>query len=123
MKRKNLKQENKTKVISLRCTESQKKKITNNATLFNLSISEYLIRLGLQRKIIANHREVLSTIHNVSKIDNRVENNINQITRRLNLQKDITRADITDIIHELRNVAIKRDAIATEFRKIIRLLR
>lgn len=113
----------KTKVISLKCTEFQKKKITNNATLFNLSVSEYFIRLGLQRKIIANHKEVLSTLHNVSKIDNRVENNINQITHRLNLQKDITRADITYIIHELRNVAIKRDAIATEFRKVVRLLR
>lgn len=123
MKRKDSKLENKTKIISLRCTEYQKRKITKNAKLLNLSVSEYLIRLALQKKIIANHKEVLSTAHKLSMADNRVENNINQIAHRLNRQANITLDDLGDIIDELRRVAIKRDIMITEFRKIYHLLK
>lgn len=123
MKRRDSKLENKTKIISLRCTEYQKKKITENAKLLDLSVSEYLIRLALQKKIIANHKEVLSTAHRLSMADNRVENNINQIAHRLNRQANITLDDLGDIIDELRRVAIKRDIMITEFRKIYHLLR
>lgn len=123
MKRKDSKLENKTKIISLRCTEYQKKKITENAKILNLSVSEYLIRIALQKKIIANHKEVLSTAHKLSMADNRVENNINQIAHRLNRQASITLDDLGDIIDELRRVAIKRDIMITEFRKIYHLLK
>lgn len=123
MKRRDSKLENKTKIISLRCTEYQKKKITENAKILNLSVSEYLIRLALQKKIIANHKEVLSTAHKLSMADNRVENNINQIAHRLNRQANITLDDLGDIIDELRRVAKKRDIMITEFRKIYHLLK
>lgn len=113
--------EKKDHEINFRCTESEKKRIISYAKEVNLSTSEYLIRIALKRKI-SNNRKLLLLIHALSASDNKLENNINQIARKLNSSSNVPENDIMEFIEYLRLVASKRENINQALRKIIKLL-
>lgn len=114
--------EKKDHEINFRCTESEKKRIVSYAKEANLSTSEYLIRVALKRKTISNNRKLLLLIHTLSASDNKLENNINQITRKLNSSSNVSENGIMELIGYLRLVASKRENINQNIRKIIKLL-
>ena len=88
----------KDKVITIRVSEQQKKSLISKSKTAGLSLSEYLINQGLDKKIIKIEglNEFITELR-------RIGNNINQLTRLAN-SRIITCVDLEDTKKELQKL-------------------
>ncbi|WP_294098515.1 plasmid mobilization protein [uncultured Ruminococcus sp.] len=66
--------------ITIRCTEDERQRIYDKARRYNLSISDYILRSALGKKII-----VVEGLSDVLKAQKAIGNNLNQIALLANM--------------------------------------
>lgn len=89
----------KQKFIKIRCTEAEKKRLNDKATLARMSVSE-LVRVSVENsKLIIKDDDV---VRNLTFSINRIGNNLNQLCRWCNSCK--SSADLEILIIHLKNI-------------------
>ena len=88
----------KDKIITIRVSEKEKKKLIEKSEVAKLSLSEYLIKQGLDKEIgiVDGINEVVSELR-------RIENNINQLTYLANSGMIYT-VDLSEVKQEIGKV-------------------
>ena len=88
----------KDKIITIRVNERDKKKLIEKSKIAKLSLSEYLIKQGLDKEIVMvdGLNEVVSELR-------RIENNINQLTYLANSGRIYT-VDLSEVKQEIGKV-------------------
>ena len=88
----------KDKIITIRVSEKEKKKLIEKSEVAKLSLSEYLIKQGLDKEIV-----IVDGINEVVSELRRIGNNINQLTKLSN-QGSITNVNLENVKEELKNI-------------------
>ncbi|WP_026715228.1 plasmid mobilization protein [Flavobacterium daejeonense] len=78
-----------TEIIKFRCSKSEKDILKKNAKSYNLSLSQYLIKKGLDEKIISNRIELISSLDALNLEIHKGGNNINQLAKHANRIKNV----------------------------------
>ena len=86
----------KDKIITIRVSEKEKKKLIEKSEVAKLSLSEYLIKQGLEIVIVDGLNEVVSELR-------RIGNNINQLTYLANSGRIYT-VDLSEVKQEIGKV-------------------
>lgn len=86
----------KDKIITIRVSEKEKKKLIEKSKIAKLSLSEYLIEQGLDKEIVDGLNEVVSELR-------RIGNNINQLTYLANSGRIYT-VDFSEVKQEIGKV-------------------
>lgn len=88
----------KDRIITIRVSEKEKKKLIEKSEVAKLSLSEYLIKQGLDKDIV-----IVDGLNEVVTELRRIGNNINQLTRLAN-EKIITVVDLKELRMEVNNI-------------------
>ena len=88
----------KDKIITIRVSEKEKKKLTEKSKIAKLSLSEYLIEQGLDKEIV-----IVDGLNEVVAELRRIGNNINQLTYLVNSGR-IYNVDFGEVKQELRKI-------------------
>ena len=99
----------KTKRIEIRITAEEKEKLIEKAQLSNLSVSQYLLALSEERKLVVNEK-----IPNLLLEITRIGTNINQIAHVANSQKFVTTKQLDEVIKLMGDVSIYMQKILSE---------
>ena len=85
----------KDKIITIRVNEKEKKKLIEKSKVAKLSLSEYLIKQGLDKEIVIDEglNEVVTELR-------RIGNNINQLTYLANNGRTYT-VDLSEVKQEI----------------------
>lgn len=109
--------------IELRCTKEEKKKIKQLSNKLNISITELLLNSALYKRPVISRQEVLNVLKKLSTNDLKVENNINQIAKKINENKLTNDPEFLLFFNENFNKMIeKRDNFYKEMNSLYRLL-
>lgn len=85
----------KNKIITIRVNEKEKKKLIEKSKIAKLSLSEYLIKQGLDKDIV-----IVDGLNEVVAELRRIGNNINQLTYLANSARIYT-VDLSDVKQEI----------------------
>ena len=88
----------KDKIITIRVSEKEKKKLIERSEVAKLSLSEYLIKQGLDKEIV-----IVDGLNEVVSELRRIGNNINQLTHLAN-SRAIYTVDLSNTKHELNMI-------------------
>mgnify|MGYP004634715981 FL=1 len=88
----------KDKIITIRVSEKEKKKLIEKSEIAKLSLSEYLIEQGLDKGIV-----IVDGLNEVVAELRRIGNNINQLTYLVNCGRIYT-VDLSDVKQELGKI-------------------
>ena len=88
----------KDKIITIRVSEKEKKKLIEKSEIAKLSLSEYLIKQGLDKEIV-----IVDGLNEVVSELRRIGNNINQLTYLANIGRIYT-VDLTEVKQEIGKV-------------------
>ena len=88
----------KDKIITIRVSEKEKKKLIERSEVAKLSLSEYLIKQGLDKEIV-----IVDGLNEVVTELRRIGNNINQLTYLANSGRIYT-VDLSEVKQEIRKV-------------------
>jgi len=88
----------KDKIITIRVSEKEKKKLIEKSEIAKLSLSEYLIEQGLDKGIV-----IVDGLNEVVAELIRIGNNINQLTYLVNCGRIYT-VDLSDVKQEIGKV-------------------
>ena len=88
----------KDKIITIRVSEKEKKKLIEKSEVAKLSLSEYLIKQGLDKEIV-----IVDGLNEVVAELRRIGNNINQLTYLTNTGRTYT-VDLTKVNQEIGKV-------------------
>ena len=88
----------KDKIITIRVSEKEKKRLTEKSKIAKLSLSEYLIEQGLDKEIV-----IVDGINEVVSELRRIGNNINQLTYLANSGMIYT-VDFSEVKQEIGKV-------------------
>lgn len=88
----------KDKIITIRVSEKEKKKLIEKSEVDKLSLSEYLIKQGLDKEIV-----IVDGLNEVVAELRRIGNNINQLTYLTNSGRTYT-VDFSGGKHEIGKV-------------------
>lgn len=88
----------KDKIITIRVSEKEKKKLIEKSEVAKLSLSEYLIKQGLDKDIV-----IVDGLNEVVTELRRIGNNINQLTYLAN-SRVIYTVDLSEIKEELGKI-------------------
>ena len=100
---KKVKDENRDKFIKIRVTESEKKKIKENAKGSNSTVSDYSRKLILKKKITKpkysheNAVMIVTSLRETKKALNEIGNNINQIAKLANTDSSLDDKNLNDL--------------------------
>ncbi len=86
----------KDKIITIRVSEKEKKRLIEKSKIAKLSLSEYLIEQGLDKEIVDGLNEVVAELR-------RIGNNINQLTYLVNSGR-IYNVDFGEVKQELGKI-------------------
>lgn len=98
-----VKKDNRDKFIKIRVTESEKKKIKENAKGSNFTVSDYSRKLILKKKIAKpkySHEDALmivTELRETKKALNKIGNNINQIAKLANTNPVLSDEDLNNL--------------------------
>lgn len=82
-----------TEIVKFRCSRSEKEELKKIAKTYNLSVSQYLLKKGLNEKIIPNRIELIASLDTLNLEIHKGGNNINQLARHANRIKNIDGLD------------------------------
>lgn len=88
----------KDKIITIRVSEKEKKKLIEKSEVAKLSLSEYLIKQGLDKEMV-----IVDGLNEVVTELRRIGNNINQLTHLAN-SRAIYTVDLSEIKKELGKI-------------------
>ena len=88
----------KDKIITIRVSEKEKKKLIERSEVAKLSLSEYLIKQGLDKEIV-----IVDGLNEVVTELRRIGNNINQLTYLANNGRIYT-VDLSEVKQELGKI-------------------
>ena len=88
----------KDKIITIRVSEKEKKKLIEKSEVTKLSLSEYLIKQGLDKEIV-----IVDGLNEVVAELRRIGNNINQLTYLVNSGRIYT-VDFSEVKQEIGKV-------------------
>ena len=88
----------KDKIITIRVSEKEKKRLIEKSEIVKLSLSEYLIKRGLDKEIV-----IVDGLNEVVAELRRIGNNINQITNWENSRRIYT-VDFSEVKQELGKI-------------------
>ena len=88
----------KDKIITIRVSEKEKKKLIERSEVAKLSLSEYLIKQGLDKEIV-----IVDGLNEVVTELRRIGNNINQLTYLANSGRIYT-VDLSEVKHEIGKI-------------------
>ena len=88
----------KDKIITIRVSEKEKKKLIEKSEVAKLSLSEYLVKQGLDKDIV-----IVDGINEVVTELRRIGNNINQLTYLANSGRIYT-VDLSEVKQKVENV-------------------
>ena len=88
----------KDKIITIRVNEKEKKKLIEKSEVAKLSLSEYLIKQGLDKEIV-----IVDGLNEVVSELRRIGNNINQLTYLANSGRIYT-VDLSEVKQEIGKV-------------------
>lgn len=88
----------KDKIITIRVSEKEKKKLIEKSEVAKLSLSEYLIKQGLDKEIV-----IVDGLNEVVAELRRIGNNINQLTYLTNSGRIYT-VDLSEVKQKVENV-------------------
>lgn len=88
----------KDKIITIRVSEKEKKRLTEKSKIAKLSLSEYLIEQGLDKEIV-----IVDGLNEVVAELRRIGNNINQLTYLANSGRIYT-VDFSEVKQEIEKV-------------------
>ena len=89
----------KDKIITIRVSEKEKKKLIEKSKIAKLSLLEYLIEQGLDKEIV-----IVDGLNEVVVELRRIGNNINQIAHVGNTQKFVYKAQLNDVMKHLQEI-------------------
>ena len=101
--------ENKSETIFIRVTPKEKENLKAKAELANLSVSQYIVALSEERKLVVNEK-----IPNLLLEITRIGTNINQIAHVGNSQKFVTTKQLDEVIKLMGDVSIYMQKILSE---------
>ena len=104
----------KDKIITIRVSEKEKKKLIEKSEVAKLSLSEYLIKQGLDKEIV-----IVDGLNEVVSELRRIGNNINQLTYLANSGRIYT-ADLSEVKQEIGKVWSVINALQNKWWKNIR---
>ena|SRR5690606_28760049 len=117
--------EKKLAYIRFRCHEDEKKQIVSLSKSYGLSMTDYILKKALDKKVVFNHIELIKEIHEIGTELSRAGNNINQLSKHANTLNKSGRLN-ESIIHRLNIILDEynenQDKIRVAFRRIIREL-
>ena len=116
-------EENKTAEIKVRCLLREKEEIIRRAKTYGLTITDFVLRKCLDRKIVFNHIEVVQEIHQLNLELARAGSNINQLAKYANTVQKVKRLkpEIADKFNAIMTDYLqKQDEIRKVFRKLTR---
>ena len=88
----------KDKIITIRVSEKEKKKLIEKSEIAKLSLSEYLIEQSLDKEIV-----IVDGLNEVVSELRRIGNNINQLTHLANSGRIYT-VDLSEVKQELGKI-------------------
>ena len=88
----------KDKIITIRVSEKEKRKLIEKSEIAKLSLSEYLIEQGLDKEIV-----IVDGLNEVVAELRRIGNNINQLTYLANSRRIYT-VDFSEVKQELGKI-------------------
>ena len=88
----------KDKIITIRVSEKEKKRLIEKSRIAKLSLSEYLIEQGLDKEIV-----IVDGLNEVVAELRRIGNNINQLTYLTNSGRIYT-VDLSEVKQELGKI-------------------
>ena len=88
----------KDRIITIRVNEKEKKKLIEKSKIAKLSLSEYLIKQGLDKEIV-----IVDGLNEVVSELRRIGNNINQLTYLANSGRIYT-VDLSEVKQELGKI-------------------
>ena len=88
----------KDKIVTIRVSEKEKKKLIEKREVAKLSLSEYLIKQGLDKEIV-----IVDGLNEVVTELRRIGNNINQLTYLANSGRIYT-VDLSEVKQELGKI-------------------
>lgn len=88
----------KDKIITIRVNEKEKKKLIERSEVAKLSLSEYLVKQGLDKEIV-----IVDELNEVVAEFRRIGNNINQLTYLTNSGRIYT-VDLSELKQEVGKV-------------------
>lgn len=88
----------KDKIITIRVSEKEKKKLIEKSKIAKLSLSEYLIKQGLDKEMV-----IVDGLNEVVTELRRIGNNINQLTYLANSER-IYNVDFGEVKQKVENV-------------------
>lgn len=91
--------------LTVRVTEAERDVIKQNAMLNEMNVSDYLSKLGLERKELKISPDVLE---NLSLELNAIRRKIEQLANNSNIEnEEIRYREIKDVVEEMQNVIFK----------------
>lgn len=111
--------------IRFRCLEDEKKQIALLSKTYGLSMTDYILKKALDKKLVTNHVQLLGEIHTIGTELARSGNNINQLAKHantLNKTGNLNQSILGQLNVLLENYQQQQNEIRTVFRKIIREL-
>lgn len=91
--------------LTVRVTEAERDVIKQNAMLNEMNVSDYLSKLGLERKELKISPDVLG---NLSLELNAIRRKIEQLANNSNIEnEEIRYREIKDVVEEMQNVIFK----------------
>ncbi|MGV8135036.1 MAG: plasmid mobilization relaxosome protein MobC [Mangrovibacterium sp.] len=116
-------EENKTAEIKIRCLLQEKEEIIRRAKTYGLTVTDYVLKKCLDKKIVFNHIEIVQEIHQLNLEMARAGNNINQLAKYANTLQKVKRLK-PEIANRLNTFMTdylqKQDEIRKVFRKLTR---
>ena len=104
--------------IFIRLSEVEKAFIKRKAKEASMTLSRYCLRV-LQNKKVTNNRAILRLVISYSKHESNLENNINQIAKKINTTNTLTESDNSELVKlltetqyvRLRNIELMKEII------------
>ena len=114
----------KNKGIYIKVTNSERENIKSLAKGNKMSLSEYILHNALGNKSPTQKKNIAIEINKMQMRNFKVENNINQIAKRVNSNKNLSKSDLEkfEIQHNLyKELIIEQNNIINKIIKILTL--
>jgi len=111
--------------IEIKCTLTDKFKLTQQANTAGLKVSSFVLKSALGQKVPVNHQKYLQELHALNLELARSGNNLNQLAHYANTMLKLGRLDaaiVDQLLVKLDYYSERLEQIQASFRKILREL-
>lgn len=118
----NVMENKKTQRITIRLSKKQDTVLRKKANELGLSLSKFMLKSVLGKGVVFNASLVLNQINKLESNDGKLENNLNQLVKKINSNIVLDNEERQELRNLLSLVAQKREVLAKNIQEFYRIL-